>query len=178
MPPGSPFYADVRCLACRGIVSGYADGTFRPGATLTRGQAAKLLANAAGYADPIPPARQTFRDVPPGSPFWLFVERAYAHGVLSGYADGTFRPGSPLTRGQGAKLVANAAGYGEAIPPTRQTFRDVPPAHPFWLFVERAYAHGVLSGYADGTYRPANLLTRGQAAKLVAQALLPGCPAP
>ena len=114
VPPGSPFYTDIRCLACRGIVSGYADGTFRPGATLTRGQAGKLLANAAGYADPIPPARQTFRDVPPGSPFWLFVERAAAHGVLSGYADGTFRPGSPLTRGQAAKLVANAAGFTDA----------------------------------------------------------------
>jgi hypothetical protein len=31
VPEGSTFYAYIRCLACRGVVSGYADGTFRPG---------------------------------------------------------------------------------------------------------------------------------------------------
>src|SRR5690349_3380532 len=40
VPSSNPFYPYVRCLACRGIVSGYADGTFRPGAAVTRGQLA------------------------------------------------------------------------------------------------------------------------------------------
>src|SRR5687768_2414901 len=39
--PGSTFYNFVQCLACRGIVSGYSDGTFRPSNDVTRGQAAK-----------------------------------------------------------------------------------------------------------------------------------------
>ena len=60
VPPGSPFYADIGCLACRGIISGYADGTYRPYANVTRGQLAKLVANAAGLADPIRrPARRS-----------------------------------------------------------------------------------------------------------------------
>ncbi|MDQ6740708.1 MAG: S-layer homology domain-containing protein, partial [Actinomycetota bacterium] len=29
--PGSTFYAYIKCLTCKGIVSGYSDGTFRPG---------------------------------------------------------------------------------------------------------------------------------------------------
>ena len=49
------------------------------GASVTRGQLAKFVANAAGYADSIPPGQQTFVDVPPANPFWLFVERAAAH---------------------------------------------------------------------------------------------------
>src|SRR4051794_36409505 len=51
VPPTHPFYPYIQCLACNGIVSGYADGTFRPGAEVTRGQLAKILAQAAGFAD-------------------------------------------------------------------------------------------------------------------------------
>ena len=174
----NPFYGFIRCLACRGIVSGYADGTYRPGNLVTRGQMAKFISNAAGYVDQIPPAQQTFSDVPPSNPFWLFIERAYLHGVVSGYADGTFRPGNTVTRGQAAKFVSNAAGYADVIPPAQQTFSDVPPSQPFWVFVERAYLHGVISGYADGTFRPSNGVTRGQTAKFIANAFYPGCETP
>ena len=178
VPPSDPFFGYVRCLACRGIVSGYADGTFRPGNLVTRSQMAKFISNAAGYADVMPPTQQTFSDVPPNHPFWLFVERAYLHGVVSGYADGTFRPGANVTRGQAAKFVSNAAGYNDVIPPIQQTFSDVPPAHPFWVFIERAYLHGVISGYADGTFRPGNSVTRAQASKFIANAWYPNCVTP
>ena len=106
--PTNPFFTFVRCLACRQIVSGYADGTYRPNNVVTRGQMAKFISNAAGYTDAIPPSQQTFSDVPTSQPFWLFVERAYLHGVISGYADGTFRPNNGVTRGQTSKFIANA----------------------------------------------------------------------
>ena len=41
----NPFYTFIRCLACRQIVSGYADGTFRPQNNVTRGQMAAFLVN-------------------------------------------------------------------------------------------------------------------------------------
>ncbi len=47
VPPDNTFYTHVRCLACRGIISGYADGTFRPNNPVTRGQLAKMVSNAA-----------------------------------------------------------------------------------------------------------------------------------
>ncbi|HEX6607815.1 MAG TPA: kelch repeat-containing protein, partial [Chloroflexia bacterium] len=49
VPAGSAFYPYITCLACRGIVSGYQDGTFRPGNTLSRGQLAKVVAGGAGF---------------------------------------------------------------------------------------------------------------------------------
>src|SRR5206468_3599144 len=79
VPPGSTFYDYVRCLACRGIVSGYPDGTFRPNNLVTRGQACKIDTLAAQIIIPIPSNQQTFEDVPPGSIFWLYIERAYEH---------------------------------------------------------------------------------------------------
>jgi hypothetical protein len=179
VPPAQPFYPFIRCLACQGIAGGYSDGTFRPGANVTRGQVAKFVANAGGYTDDIPATRQTFRDVAPGSTFWLFIERAVAHSVISGYDCGPncreFRPGADVTRGQVAKFVANAAGFADAIPPAQQTFTDVPPTGPFWLFIERVAAHGVVGGYSDGTFHPGAPVTRGQTSKFIANAFFPGC---
>ncbi len=70
VPQSSAFYTYVRCLACRNILSGYACGGagepcpgsyFRPGNNVTRGQAAKIISNAAAYADDIPPSQQTLQ---------------------------------------------------------------------------------------------------------------------
>ncbi len=196
VPPGSTFASYIHCLACLGIISGYADGTFRPGNDVTRGQAAKIIANSAGYQDAIPAGRQTFDDVPPGSPFWLFVERVALHGAISGYDCGGpgepcpgryFRPANSLTRGQLAKIASEGFGYADPIPPDRQTFDDVPPDSPFWLFAERLALHGVISGYDCGApgepcpglyYRPGGNITRGQTAKVVTNTFFPQCPAP
>ncbi len=178
VPEGSPFYQYIRCLACRGIITGYGDGTFRPDSSVTRGQVAKIIANSVPYNDAIPPARQTFSDVPSSNSFWLYIERAALHGLVGGYADGTFRPGNNLTRGQIAKIDAIAAGYSDSIPPARQTFLDVPPGSPFWVYIERVALHGVVSGYDDGTYRPGNNVTRGQASKIVANTFFPSCAPP
>ena len=67
VPQDHTFYAFIRCLACRGILGGHADGTFRPGNDITRGQIAKMVSNAAGFQEPI--SGQSFEDVPTGSPF-------------------------------------------------------------------------------------------------------------
>src|SRR5262249_4920753 len=88
-----PFYPYIRCLACRGIVAGYSSNPpcivapcFQPANLVTPGQLAKFVSNAANYTDAIPSTQQTFSDVPYDDPFWLYVERAALHGVISGYS--------------------------------------------------------------------------------------------
>ncbi|MEO5951985.1 MAG: S-layer homology domain-containing protein [Chloroflexia bacterium] len=182
--PGSTFYAYVHCLACMGIVSGYPDGTYRPSNSVTRGQASKIVANSAGWDDEVPANRQTFNDVAPGSTFWVYVERMYLHEAIQGYACGElgepcpgiyFRAGNTITRGQMAKIASISAGYEDVIPAQQQTFSDVVPGSSFWVYVERVALHGVINGYDDGTYRPQNTVTRGQVAKIAANAFFPGC---
>jgi len=63
-------------------------------------------------------------------------------------------------------MVVMSEGWPLANPPT-PTFNDVPPGSPFYGYVETAVAHGVVSGYPDGTFRPGGLTTRGQIAKVV-----------
>jgi hypothetical protein len=192
--PNYPFYIYIRCLYCRGIIGGYSDpincpmGTpcFRPENPTTRGQMAKIVANAAGILDPIPPNRQTYTDVPPSHPFWVYIERLSVHGIVGGYADGTFRPDNWVTRGQMTKFASNAAGFNEPIPPGTQTYTDVPPTQPFYVYIERLSGRGIISGYQCGVppagpcdpqnrpwYLPDNTITRGQTSKIVANTFFP-----
>ena len=50
-------------------------------------------------------------------------------------------------------------------------FTDVPSSNPFYVFVETAYNHSIISGYSDSTFRPGNNATRGQISKIVYQAI-------
>src|ERR1700738_3893322 len=52
-----------------------------------------------------------FSDVPAANPFYPFVETAYNHGVVNGYADGTFRWAANVTRGQLSKIVVGARAW-------------------------------------------------------------------
>jgi hypothetical protein len=172
--PGHTFYPFVRCLACRGILGGYSDGTFSPGNDVTRGQLAKIVSNAAGWNEPV--SGQTFSDVAPGSTFYEYIERAAAHGAIGGYPDGTFRPQNNATRGQISKVVSNAAGWNEPV--TGQTFSDVAPGSTFYEYIERMARRGVIGGYSDGTFRPQNNATRGQVSKIVTNSFFPNCETP
>jgi hypothetical protein len=182
----NPFYQYIQCLYCRGIISGYSDNTFRWSADVTRGQVSKIIANAAGLNATI--TTQTFTDVPPGSPFFVFIGRLVATGAISGYNTAAncptgvpcFRPELAVTRGQLAKIDANAAGYNET--PSGQTFNDVPAASPFYVFIERLSLHGVINGYTCGAagepcpglyFRPNANITRGQVSKVAAQTFFP-----
>jgi peptide/nickel transport system substrate-binding protein len=88
---------------------------------VTRGQLTKIVVNAGiqahGWALQTPPVA-SFADVPVGSTFYPFIETAVCHGLLGGYADGTFRPANPATRGQISKIVYYALGSGAACGPS------------------------------------------------------------
>ncbi len=104
---GSTFYTVIETAYNRGIISGYSDGTFRPSNAVTRGQLSKIVVGAQGWALDTSGGPH-FTDVAVGSTFYGVVETAYHHGIISGYNDGTFRPGTGATRGQIAKIVWGA----------------------------------------------------------------------
>ncbi len=212
VPPGSTFYDYVECMGTRQILSGYPCGGpgepcvgpvnkpyFRPNNNVTRGQTAKIVSNAAGWNEQS--TFQHFTDVPPGSTFWIYVERAYDHGIINGYPCGGpgepclpgnpayFSPNNPVTRGQTAKIIALAAQFSET--PAAQTFEDVPSGSTFYPWVEQMAGRGIIGGYPCGGagepcqppgnrsyYRPNNNVTRGQTAKIVTNTFFPNCQDP
>ena len=129
VPAGSTFYEYVETGFKLGLWSGYADGTFKPADIVTRGQAAKIVVNAAILVDLIHwtlenPPTNTFEDVPVGSTFFRHIETAVSHGIVSGYQCGTpgpcvpplnkpyFAPDAEVTRAQISKITFLAANYG------------------------------------------------------------------
>jgi len=123
-PRSDAFFPYVETAAHNNIVSGYADGTFRPYNNVTRGQLSKIVVIAATLVNGWQlqnPTNPSFSDVPPGSAFYEYIETAYCHQIISGYSDGTFRPGADATRGQIAKIeylaVINAASCQGASRP-------------------------------------------------------------
>ncbi len=97
-----------------------------------------------------------------------------------------FRPFANASRGQTAKIVANAAGFTDI--PNGQTFQDVPPTHTFYVEMQRLASRNVMGGYECGGpgepcvapenrpyFRPGNDVTRGQSAKIVANTFFPTC---
>ncbi len=178
------YYASVYYLACRGVISGYSDGTFKPFNNTTRGQMTKIVTLAFNITSSTPPATGTFEDVDSSSVFYGLIETAVAHGIVSGYSCGGinsqtgvaepcdstrrpyFRPNNAVTRGQLAKIVVIGAGWTLHIPPT-PTFIDVAAGNVFYPFIETAVCHGAVGGYSDSTFRPNNYAFRGQIAKIV-----------
>jgi hypothetical protein len=201
--PGDTFYTYIRCLACRGVVTGFPDGMFHAERNITRGQISKIVSNAAGFFED--PGDQIYEDVPPGSPYYAYINRLTNRGIMSGYPCPTrpngeqcspedpaiFLPNANATRGQLAKIVSNAAEFDEAV--SGQFYADVPPTgqgSQFYEWIMRLTNRGIMSGYACGGpgepcddqdrpyFRWAAQVTRGQTSKIVANTFFPGCQPP
>ena len=203
--PADYFYVPVQYLYCHGVISGYADHTFRPYSFTTRSQMVKIVVLGFGIPIVTPPAGgYTFADVKPGFPFFDVIETAAHDNIVSGYDCGGpgepcdsqnrpyFRPYNNVTRGQLSKIDVVAAGWDLLNPPD-PSFTDVLPNTAFYTFVETAYCHGIISGYDCGGpgepcdpqnrpyFRQYNDATRGQISKIVYLSIMspPGtCPGP
>ncbi len=108
-------YAEaVDVMSAVKVIDGYADGSFNPSATLTRGAAAKIICNlilgpttaSALVADAAP-----YKDVPVNHTFAGYIAYCQKEGIISGYADGTFKPANSLTGYAFMKMLLGALGY-------------------------------------------------------------------
>ena len=108
----------VDVVSALGIVEGYEDGAFNPQNTLTRGAAAKIICNlilgtttaSALRADTAP-----YSDVPTTNTFAGYSAYCQKEGIISGYADGTFKPAATLTGYAFMKMLLGALGYDSDI---------------------------------------------------------------
>ena len=97
-----------------GVVDGDTDGNFRPTDNLSRGAAAKIICNlilgpttaAELKADTAP-----YKDVPVSNVFSGYIAYCAKEGIISGYADGSFRPAGTLTGYAFMKMLLGALGY-------------------------------------------------------------------
>ena len=97
--PKTEFFPGICWAEENNIVLGFGDGSFRPDAACTRGQAVALLWRLAGR----PTAEKkdcNFTDVKKDDSFYRAILWAEEKRIAQGYSDGTFRPDRNCTRGQ------------------------------------------------------------------------------
>ena len=101
-----------------GVVNGYSDGSFKPNAALTRGAAAKIICNmilGPSVANELKATTAPFKDVPTDHTFAGPISYCAQQGIISGYGDGSFRPGGTLSGYAFMKMLLGALGYKSDI---------------------------------------------------------------
>jgi len=147
---------------------GNALGQFNPHASTTRAEVAAILVRTmvTDFTYGTYPAGMSsfneFSDVTRNSWFYWYVAWAFANDLVSGYADGTFRPGAPITRQEYAAMVARAGGVRNA---GNLNFGDADQIDN-WArnYVYTAFRNGWMVGTPTGNFYPRANITRAEVA--------------
>ena len=167
--PGG-FPAELGEMHSRSIITGYDDGTFRPLGLITRQAAVAMLyrarpdAVAGDLSCTARGVRSAFEDVPDEHPFCFAIAELARSGQVRGHDDGTFRPSAVVSRQAFAAFMFGRPPGVEATP-----FSDLAASGPLASAVVAASRAGVVSGYDDGRFQPAEGITRQAAAAMVAR---------
>ena len=150
-------------------IVGFEDGTIRPDAPITRAEVAtiffRLLTDDAREANLT--RENSYPDVGADAWYSAAVSTLSRMGIITGYPDGTFRPDAPITR---AEFTAIAARFDSSAVSVELPFTDLQNC---WALDEiaRAYSNGWITGYADGTFRPSQDITRAEVITLINRVL-------
>jgi len=106
-----------------------------------------------------------FSDVPTSNRYFKAIGYLKAQGVAKGQ-DGKFSPRLNVSRGELLKMALLAADVAISTDGTSH-FSDMPTGSPFLPYVNTAIALKAVSGYADGTFKPNNPVTRAEGLKIV-----------
>lgn len=126
-----------------------------------------LAASGVSVIAPVTPkASVKFKDLDQNAYYYKPVIELTERGIVSGFGDGTFRPNSPVTRGQAAKMIAKSVGLNTTNV-QNPGFRDVSTKDPMYKYIAALANQGIINGYTDKTFRPNEPITRGQMAKII-----------
>lgn len=185
--PSDQWYApDVKNLKARGVVKGYADNSFKPEKQVTRIEFLAMLYRGV-YGDApssfsmdgsLDGESTVFKDVQPFEWYYDILADSSKKGLVKGYSDNSFRPGSLISRSEAVAMIARFYQYNNDTEffvdlPSRddRSFSDVPDSAWFGQAVHSAYKLGVVDGTPAGKFEPGRNLNRAEAAKLISQLL-------
>ncbi len=165
--------ASIREAAGLGIVKGYADGTFHPGAQVTRAEFAAMLVRMLQPASQQANASSALSAFTDGDKIGAWAQNdiatASALGWIKGNADGSFRPNAPITRAEMAVMVSRAMATTATT--ASGSFADEATI-PTWAkaAATQMQQSGLMTGRANGAFDPSALTTRAEAAQVLIRA--------
>lgn len=143
----------------KGIISGYADGTFKPDNSINRAELLKILIEAQDKTPSVSEYKDCFKDV---KQEWFAPYVCYAknEGWVDGYSDGTFAPAKTINKVEALKMLLNSRGMSPGKNDVTNVFSDVDENSWYSMYVGKAYNLGIISERGN-TYVPNDNMTRG-----------------
>jgi len=107
-----------------------------------------------------------FADVNNRHPNYEAIKYLKEQNVISGYSDGTFKPDKTVNRAEALKMLMTAfnvgvGGYSDF------NFTDTDKNAWYATSLGSAVARGIVSGYSDGSFKPANTVNRAEYLKIL-----------
>ncbi|MBO4831875.1 MAG: S-layer homology domain-containing protein [Oscillospiraceae bacterium] len=150
-----------------GYMVGYPDGTVRPAGNITRAEVAtiffRLLTDESRKE--LWCTENDFSDVSSDQWFNNAVSTLANAGILSGYPDGTFKPGNNITRAELATIVARFL-QDRISAGVEVNLSDI-SGHWAEGFIIQVAENGIITGYPDGTFKPDQAITRAETVTMV-----------
>ncbi|ACS99471.1 S-layer homology domain-containing protein [Paenibacillus sp. JDR-2] len=162
----------IKRAAQLGIVTGYSDGTFKPDGVINRAEFTAMISRALKLKAPENGTTVNFSDLS-SIPSWAkpFIEQAAAAGIISGYADDSFRPAQEISRTEIAVMVVKALGL-PLEPASSLNFADANSVPEYAkAAVATAVKYGLLQGKGNNKFDPLAHATRAEALTLILRAL-------
>ncbi|WP_438346980.1 S-layer homology domain-containing protein [Paenibacillus sp. FA6] len=156
---------DVCQAASLGIIEGVEANRYAPNLEVTRTEFTVMLARALQLPAIEDEASISFHDQE-SIPAWArpMIKAALAEGFITGYPDGTFRPGQTITRTEMAVMLSKAMKW-DTKGKQNLTFVDV-VSIPAWAlpYVALVYERGLIQGRGGNLFVPDGITTRAEAA--------------
>ena len=156
--------AAINNFAAKGFINGNEAGNFEPDRMISREEFLKMVLNAFGLKTG--GATCDFADVPEDSWYYGYVATAYQLGIVNGVGDGKFGSGQPILRCDMAVMIqkaAEAANLNRNAGVEKQ-FADEADIPAYAIeSVKNLSGLGVINGFEDNTFRPADEASRAQA---------------
>ncbi|MEK4387210.1 InlB B-repeat-containing protein [Solibacillus sp. FSL W7-1464] len=154
-------------IACREIVNGYLDGTFKPNAPITREHVAVIFSRT--FELTAIRKAMVFNDVSPSHIYYDSIMSVYEAGIFDGVSSEYFNPNAYMTRAQMAKVLVLAFGLQESTT-NRTIFNDVPINHWAQGYISTLANNGIAFG-DNGNFQPNEPVTRAQFVAFLHRAL-------
>lgn len=138
-----------------GYIKGYPDHTFRPAKSMTRAEAAAILARLCKLTG-MDSTKPDFKDA--DGWYNAAINDVVKVGYMKGYPDGSFKPDQPITRAEFAAILSHVLKDTTAPNPFKDT-----AGHWAKDAIDKAYAQGIIKGYGDNSFRPDALVSRAEA---------------
>ncbi|WP_088548156.1 SwmB domain-containing protein [Paenibacillus aquistagni] len=169
---------DIQALSGRFIADALTGSRFEPNKSITRADFAVLIAKGIGLDGDLD-ASKRFKDVSASSTAAPYIGAAVKAGIISGHADGTFKPNSLITREQIAlmmnRTLIHTGNNIQLSRPVSQWMASFTDRNQISTSSQDAVAKsmeaGIIQGLTYNTFGPRQNATRAQAVVMVKRLL-------